>query len=372
MRHSRIFPSGPFLLLLTVALSPMAMDAPALADGMFISPPGSFMYEPAQQALLEWDQDSGTETLTILPSFYGDATEFAWVVPVPGVPQMEMAHQQLFYALDYRTQAVYRSRDGEWDCFDSTRSYDYVAAGDGNQVNIVDMEMVGFYQAAVIQADDSAALLDSLTTWGYLHEDNREAVAESFASYVDRSWYFVAMQVDSASLAEYWQYKANEPQDKSLAPYYYPSWALEPVTFTFASEGPVYPMRISGYSAWDNTQVNLYVKADHRMTFPEAQTMYANRLSQDEAVSWGREEALGGRFQAGDFLTKLNRSYMPADMVDDIEPTRAATDDEFRWIIYSGVPVTSVLLFGSPVAWVVYRQRRSLFNRRRKGAAPRG
>lgn len=336
--------------LLTVAL--VLMSGAALADGMFIAPPGSFMYEPVQQAFIEWDAAAETEALTILPAFYGDASGFAWIVPVPGLPELELANRQLFYDLDSVTSPVYRSRDGDWGCLEQ-RDYD-VLAGANDGVQIIDSETIGYYQTMIVSSDSAPALLDSLTAWGFLHPGNVDAATAAINDYVERSWYFVTMQVDSDALDEYYY------DDYYYVPYYY--GGLDPITLTFSTEAPVYPMKISAYSAAEDTRVHLYIKANHRLTFDGAQTYYANRFSTEELAELPYHPSLHQVFQPGDYLTKLRRGYSPAQMTQDIYLVQAASDEEFRLVNYSGWPVTTLLLMGPPVVWGV---RRSLRSRRR-------
>lgn len=324
-----------------------------LADGMFVSAPEYFMYEPVQQAFLDWDADTGTESLSILPAFQGDATDFAWIVPVPGLPELELANSELFYSLDTLTRPVYRYRDGEWDCY-GQRDY-YVGAPDAeNGVDIIDTELVGYFQTMIVSATDAPALLDSLSEWGFLYPENSEAVSAAISDYVERSWYFVTMRVDSTALAEYYH------DDYYYYPHYY--GGLDAITLTFPAEEPVYPMKISAYSAADDTRVHLYVKADHRMTFTGAETYYANRFSADEIGQLYFPPYLRETIAPGDFLTKLNRSYTPAEMTQDIYLVPASSDEEFRLINYSGWPVTALLLLGPPAIWGL---RRSFRSRRR-------
>ena len=330
------------------------LSGAALADGMFIAPIGSFMYEPVQQALIEWDAESGTEALTILPAFYGDANGFAWIVPVPGLPELALADRQLFYDLDDITRAIYRSRDGQWNCL-GEEQYDIVAPGGvENGVDIISSETLGCFQTMVLSSDSAPALIDSLTTWGFLHADNIDDATEALNDYVDRSWFFVTMRVDSTALDDYY----NDGY------YYYPHYygALDPITLTFSAEAPVYPMKISAYSAAENTRVNVYTKAAHRLTFPGAETFYANQFSAGELADLPDYSSLDAVLQPGDFLTKLQRAYSPVQMTEDIYFEQAAGDQEFRLINYSGWPVTTLLLMGPPLVWGL---RRSFRSRRR-------
>ena len=339
------------LLVLLIALG----AGPVLADGMFISPRYTFMYETAQQAVLEWDGDSHQERLTILPSFYGDAHSFGWILPVPGLPEVTAAQSNLFRELDTVTAPLYRSRDGDWGCLNDEH-FSPDSGGTNADVEIITEELVGYYRTLVLHADDSAALEDSLGAWGFLHEENQADVTDILQHYVDKDWYFVAMQVDSTALEGYWNY--YQKQDM-VDPWYYPYWGLEPVTLDFASDVPVYPMRISSYSAYSNTRVNLYTVADRRLTFTGALTHYANRFDPGEVAALREYTHLPALLQQGEYLTKLQRTYDPVDMDMDIVLETAPDQSEYRGIYYSGFPLTSLLLLGSPVAWLGWRTRKN-------------
>jgi len=341
---------GPLSALATLALlAALALVHPAsvLGDGGFVAPRGSFMFEPTQQAFIDYDSNTQTEQLSILPSFYGDANAFAWIVPVPGLPEVAQADKQLFRDLDNLTRPVYRSRDGDWDCF---QRRDFPGPDfDGGGVEIIDSRLVGYYQTMTLAATEAPALLDSLTTWGFLHPENQEIIADAIADYVDRSWYFVTFQIDSTALDEinshgYYGYDG------------YVHGGLDPIQLTFASEEIIYPMKISAISAANDSQVHIYVNTDHRMTFPGANTHYANRFSSGELKEISHFPSLRTVLQPGDFLTKLHRGYRPEQMTEDIVLQRASSDDEFQLIHYSGFPWTGVLLLAPPLVLAVKRR----------------
>ena len=326
----------------------LLIQAPTvIADGGFVFPKGSFMYEPIQQALIEYDSDTETEHLSIQPGFYGDATTFAWIVPVPGLPEVTLAEERLFWDLDSLTRPVYRSRDGDWDCMGDRGIYSPDEAAGGFE--IISSQLVGYYQTLVLAATEAPALLEFLTTLGFLHEDNLETTTAIINDYVERSWYFVAMQVDSTALAE-----LNPYGNGGYFGYY--SGRLDPIRLTFASDRIIYPMKISAMSAADESTVHLYVKSDHRMTFSGASTYYANRLSSEELNDLSPYTSLRTFLQPGDFLTKLHRVYLPGQMTEDIILRRASSDDEFQLINYSGIPWTGVLFLSVPMAVAVKRR----------------
>ena len=337
----------PWSIILVAAWLCLGFPLVSWADGMYVAPKSSFMYEPVQQAYIRYDAETATEQLSILPSFRGDASAFAWVVPVPSLPRVDPEEFDLFRDLDQATRIVYRSRDGDWGCSERNIAYDEATAPAG-RVDILESALVGYYQTLVIAASDASALTDSLADWGFLHEDNLADVTAALATYVERSWYFVAMKVDSTALA-----------DLGLTYYggYY-GGGLEPIRLTFTSDEMIYPMRISAVSASEATRVHIYVNADHRMTFAGAETWYANRFTSREIDGLEYYPALAGRLQAGDFLTKLNRGYTPSEMDEDLILTRAADDVEFRIIRYSGLPWTMLVLVGPAGIWALYRRRK--------------
>lgn len=330
------------LLRAGMVLAAMVLLAPirAHADGGMFPPYGWSLWEFAQHAFLEYDQEAHSERLSILPSFRGDAMEFAWVVPVPAPPEVATTDIALFQQLDDVTQPLHRSRDGDWDC---GRNYDVVYAPDaGGGVEVIDDTHVGYYHTLTLASDEAPALVDYLTGLGFLHEDNLEEATAAIEYYVAKSWYFVTFEVDSTALAE------TYPNG-----YVYYGGHLTPVELTFDADEAVYPMRISAISAGESSRVYLYVKSDHRMTFPDAETHYAHRLAAGEM---GARPALAARLGAGDFLTKLRRDIPPEEMTDDIVLVRAANDREYRQVIYGSLPWTALLLLSVPVAIAVRRR----------------
>lgn len=332
----------------------------ALADGMYVAPWGYEIWEPAQLAFISYDADAGTEELSIMPKFHGDPTDFAWVVPIPALPEVSEADPQLFVELSRLTQPAYRSRDSFWNCEREYLTADYGALEGRDGVEIIDEEVVGIYRTMTLGADDATALMDSLTAWGFLHEGNRDEVEPMIRSYVDRDYYFVTMEVDSASIAGwYGGYGKDRPRPagKAVAPYYsYPS--LQPVTFSFASAEIVYPLRISAVSAYEVSSVILYVAADHRMTFDGASTGYANRVTAGELSALrGSYPAVGYQLRAGDFLTKLQRRYTPHEMDADVVLGRAKDDAEYLSVYYSGWPLWSLVFAAATAGWLFLRRR---------------
>ncbi|MCP5111197.1 MAG: DUF2330 domain-containing protein, partial [bacterium] len=183
------------------------------------------------------------------------------------LPEVTAADKELFSQLSTMSAPVYRDRGDGWNC--GQRDYVDFAGGAVNGVEIIRAETVGVFRIMILGSDEAPALIDSLTTWGFLHADNAEAAGAAIAHYVEQDWYFVTMEVDSTA------YDAD--------PYYdYYHRAVEPIRFSFTAAEPIYPLRISAVSAYNDSHVYLYTKANHRLEFPGAETQYANRISASE------------------------------------------------------------------------------------------
>lgn len=334
------------LALLLALMTPQS----ALSDGGMMPPYGYDLWEPSQKALIIYDDESRTEEMILQVDFEGESEDFAWLVPVPAVPVLKTADYNLFWDLAKLTQPL-EKRSGSFIC--SGDDGDVVAPGGlgrDNEVDIYNRETVGIFETMTIGAESSGALADSLEQWGYLHEANRQAVESVLQFYIDKSWYFVAMKIDSASAAA-----------ERHGHYWY--GPIDPIHLSFESTEIVYPMKISSISARedDPSMVLLYVCTDHRMTFEGASTEYANHFSIPEFTFLRENYAyLGPYLTAPPYLTKLRVSLTASEMTDDIVLERASTDDEYREVYGAGIPATELmfLVMGGAILWRARRTRR--------------
>jgi hypothetical protein len=330
MKRSTLLCTGLYVVL-SILVGPLAPSASA--DGGFITSYYHSISEPTQMAFIKFDSQLKRQQMIIQPGIETTTPDFAWIIPVPALPEIDTENGELFRDCYYLTKPINARRDESWGCdeYDS-RVGGVMNPGDGG-VTIYDEEQVGIYNTITVGATEAGQLSDSLTVWGYLHETNRTAIEEALQYYIDKEpvWYFVAIQIDSSEVV-----MPNEP---------YWTGAIEPVSFTFDSETPIYPMRISAISAPQTTELLLYISADHRMTFPGAQTEYSNRLSGGEYhYIANRYSSLTSLISENCYLTKLRQMIPLSEMENDILITRAPTDNEFRPIGYSQFPMSLGIL----------------------------
>jgi uncharacterized membrane protein YoaK (UPF0700 family) len=243
------------LLLLLVA------QAPTLADGKVFARVGPDPTMPDQQALIHFD--GKVQTLAIETRFEGDGTDFAWVVPLPSIPEISAATTGLFPTL----RAVFAPRladpDAEalvaglvfqllvaliivlWASGKKRRALDVVilvgvlvlpfallpalgkarggAAAPAPAVTVHERKIVGDYETATISSESA----DALTSW--LAENGFQMLAQAgpvIAEYVKDGWVFVATRL------------SREAQSGASTPH--------PLVFRFETNQCIYPMRLTG------------------------------------------------------------------------------------------------------------------------------
>jgi hypothetical protein len=260
-----------FLLLLFLPLA-------ALADGMVIPTiayPAKITI-PDQRALICFS--NGTERLVIETRFTGAGTNFAWVVPLPSQPVIEEATTGLFPTLQYlfRPKIVHevsqyyigilfalgfvyvlrlavKSVSNAFTiafvllplvilaalllpALSAAKTAGMSSTTSSQAVSILDRKLVGVFETTTIASHDAKALQAWLSENGFATPTNAEPV---IASYVKDGWVFVAAKV-----------RRDKPDNETSTPH--------PLSFTFKTDKPVYPMRLTGV---DNgpLSVELYV-----------------------------------------------------------------------------------------------------------------
>lgn len=261
----------------------MLLIAGVLADGGYFPPPyHQQMYEPTQEAMLVFD--GSHETLIIKPSFDGDASSFAWVVPVPNYPTVEAADPELFYELYRLTQPVYESR--------ATLGMGIMAAsapqGDVG-IYLHERKQVGIYDTVVMSGWNAENFMWWFQKEGFAIPDSAMPLIEE---YMAKDWIFVVMKINGSDY----------------------TGGIEPVKFEFDSPEAVYPLRISSVNK-GASEIHLYVFADERQQEPGFNVTYASRFTADEARSYPKLNELLDREY---FLTKLERTMWPTQMTYDI------------------------------------------------------
>ena len=205
--------------IILICLAVPLLSALVLADGgMFISESSwkkhrewSMINEPEQKAVVYFSK--GQEQLIISPSYQGPASDFAWVVPVPARPKVEILKGAIFHELANITNPV-GMVDGRTELYKSP-----------SKVQVLERKTVGAYDVSVLSATDGKALINWLKTNKY-HVPNK--ALKPINSYVKKKWTFVACRVKVPAISKGLQ-----------------TGTLAPLRLTFPTKNPVYPMKLS-------------------------------------------------------------------------------------------------------------------------------
>ncbi len=181
-------------------------------------------------------------------------------------------------------------------------------------VSILNRKIVGILETTTIASHDPKALQTWLSENGYAVPTNSMPV---IASYVKDGWVFVAIKVR----------RENAALDTSTP---------HPLSFTFRTEKPVYPMRLTGLNN-PPLSVDLYVFSAGRIDAPHFTVASSTRPN--------IVHPLLQQWTAGlPVATKLTATLSPADMREDIwlEQTPLVSEQKDRRFSRQGALITAL------------------------------
>jgi len=189
------------------------LSPPAVAEGSFA------VNQQAEQIIFE--VEPGWVTAHVLIKYAGDPASFAWIVPVPEVPELGISPATAFGLLDKATAPNVTSDIenicpiSEWTCayheqprcggeFQFGGGDDYGAAsvdagfssdgatGSGSPVTVLGEAVVGDYQTVTFRANEAAAATQWLRDNGFVVNQTTSIYMES---YVNQNMVFVAAKL---------------------------------------------------------------------------------------------------------------------------------------------------------------------------------
>ncbi|MDH5670535.1 MAG: DUF2330 domain-containing protein [Myxococcales bacterium] len=246
--------------LLSTLLLPLLWPQPAHAcGGLFCNSTQSQAVNQAAERIIFSHNEDGTVTAVIEIMYEGAADRFAWLLPVPGVPKIEVSSSQVFDQLQRLTAPTYTLQvqvEGECQNFafanggsggasfgtPTTTASD--AAPSEPAVMLEASGTVGPYDFAVISLmdglDDPAQVaIDWLTTEGY---DVGELGPEVLRPYL----------LEGLNLLAFRLTKGNQ------------TGSIRPVRLTYPADSPSIPIRPTAVAANDNMGVMVFMLAQGR------------------------------------------------------------------------------------------------------------
>jgi hypothetical protein len=163
-------------------------------------------------------QGNGTVTTHVQIQYAGRPEDFAWILPVPSLPELSVSHNELFRQLEFATRPSFvLDFVGDENCFNFPifRLDEVVATAEG--VEIVAEEQVGPFETVIITGDDPQAVANWLQENGYLLDG---LGVDLLAPYVNEGFHFVALKL---------------APDKDVGD-------LQPIALTYEAEKPGTPI----------------------------------------------------------------------------------------------------------------------------------
>ncbi|MHC5108657.1 MAG: DUF2330 domain-containing protein [Planctomycetota bacterium] len=197
-------------------------------------------------------KDGNMVTAVVLIQYEGDAPDFSWVVPVPGIPDLSVGSELVFNPLEQATRPVFTlltegSQCESPDLFSfgansaaDGGALDDGAGGDGDDgVEILQEQAVGPFDTVVVASDDPEALATWLEENDY---DLTDRGAELITPYVEEGMNFVALRLR---------------QDQGVGD-------LQPLVMRYESEGIMIPIRLTAVAAMPDMGILVWLLGESR------------------------------------------------------------------------------------------------------------
>jgi len=212
------------------------------------------------------DEEAGEVEAHVQIFFTGSADEFAWVVPVPAVPELFTSSDAVFSMLENVTRPTFQLVYEEvGECVDnrvwldasySTYNLPSIDEDEGG-VDIIDEMKVGPYETVTLRARSTDELLTWLQDNGF---DLPDALSPALDPYVAEESYFVAMRL------------ANDASSSDI----------EPIGMRYPSDSISIPIQLTSIAATPDMRVEAYVLGGHRAV-PES---YLHVQINEAAIDW--------------------------------------------------------------------------------------
>ncbi|MEO0324907.1 MAG: DUF2330 domain-containing protein [Myxococcota bacterium] len=341
--------------------APLALPAPAAACGGFFCGQQP-VDQQAERILFAVDEEAGTTDMIVQIAYEGDAEDFAWIVPLGAAPlegTLDATFPQgALTALDANTSPQLFPNGGCFFETDAAAGPPRAGADDG--VTVLIREVVGPYEVAVIESDES----DALVAW---LRRNEFRVTEAMAPYIEE--YTLDPSADFKFLA---LRLTSEADTKDIAPF----------RMTLPGTAPVVPLKMTALAAepemgivvfilgaqryepanWEDLEVpDEYIKWDFtrwQSNWPEAVARVIDESVRDDGVPGfvtematptdtylnllmnttpadedqaAAVDALLGIMEGQAYVTRLYARLSAEEMLSDPMFRRSAGDDVERW-----------------------------------------
>jgi hypothetical protein len=210
--------AGAFLLVHLVT-DPLQACCPAPGIGKFV-------VNADQTVIIIWDAATKTQHFIRQASFRSEADDFGFLVPTPSQPELDESGNEAFPF--FRTLTEPERRKALWSgggigCGLSAGPGHNLVGSPPPAVHVLEEKSVAGFQAAVLEANSTTALVNWLKVHGYAFSPEVEAWAKP---YVEGGWKITALKV------------AKSPDGKLN-----PKVTASALRLSFKTDRPLFPYR---------------------------------------------------------------------------------------------------------------------------------
>lgn len=239
------------LIALSFYLYPSAADA---CGGLFCS--ASAPVNQAAERIIFSKNDDGTVTAVVQIQYEGPSEEFAWVLPVPGIPDVKVSSDAAFTRLQLASNPRYtlnteiegECSDGDQVTLNGNRGSSGAGGGGGSggePVVVLDQGNVGPYDYVVVQPTGAFehvgdVMVEWLTNEGYdvvPPGGDPDDISALLGSYLEEEMNLIAFRLT----------KGND------------AGTIRPIRITYPSEQPMIPIRPTAVAVNDDMGVMVWV-----------------------------------------------------------------------------------------------------------------
>ena len=342
-----------------MALSPQA----ALACGGMVSESGGAELT-GFEALLRWED--GTEELLVSVGFASPDPTFGWLMPLPSAPEIEEADLALIEEAFEITEPPRTQDDSDGEGAGAPM------VGGAPGVDVIGRDTVGGLRFVTLGGERAGEVARWMRKHHFGFHDRQEPVLQD---YLDRRWVVVAARV--------------APGETLTA-------SLSPISFTFPSPEPTYPLAMAGSG---HLGLDLGMSLFVLTPFRPASTTYPERIVRpdpgDGFAPPGRQLELRYSAPLGDqaermeatpdtWLTRYEMNARAEELTEDLVLTRATeqsavdyanlldgggSQGSFAWVMPVAIGIVGVAL-AIRISVGMARRRRAGEAARMPGSGP--
>ena len=276
----RIFTvASTMLMFLTLLVASGAFPNTAKACGGFFCSANAPVNQAAERIIFSKNADN-TVTAVVQIQYSGPSEDFAWVLPVPGIPDIDVSSDLAFTRLQNASNPQYNlTVSVEGECRSNEVASDNGGAGGsggfadagadaGTSVDVLAEGNVGPYDYVVIQPDEGASDAGAVAVQWLINEGydvvppggDQQAISTMLGSYLSGGMNLIAFRLTKGNGAG----------------------TIRPIRMTYATERPMIPIRPTAVAANDDMGVLVWVLGESRAVTVNYKTLELN----ESLINW--------------------------------------------------------------------------------------